>query len=204
MQKNSLIKHLICNFALCLFIISPAPIALILDKYPVLPKDICEIAGLIGGASAFSLYSLQHFYLAIVLRSAVKKAAKFGKTGVLLPAIPLVFGALSCVSVGVHAVSLTPLGWGIYIAIFAFFYFAAIALELFAPRWKWKPWLRELVFILLVLLLAFAAAPFITGTLNTVSNDPFGFGFLLMLFTVYPVLLFSAGIYFGIKMNLKN
>lgn len=204
MQKNSLIKHLICNFALCLFIISPAPIALLLDKYPVLPKDICEIAGLIGGASAFSLYSLQHFYLAAVLRSAVKKAAKFGKIGVLLPAIPLVFGALSCVSVGVHAVSLTPLGWGIYIAIFAFFYFAAIALELFAPRWKWKPWLRELVFILLVLLLAFAAAPFITGTLNTVSNDPFGFGFLLMLFTVYPVLLFSAGIYFCIKMKLKN
>lgn len=204
MQKNSLIKHLICNFALCLFIISPAPIALLLDKCPVLPKDICEIAGLIGGASAFSLYSLQHFYLAIVLRSAVKKAAKFGKIGVLLPAIPLVFGALSCVSVGVHAVSLTPLGWGIYIAIFAFFYFAAIALELFAPRWKWKPWLSELVFILLVLLLAFAAAPFITGTLNTVSNDPFGFGFLLMLFTVYPVLLFSAGIYFGIKIKLKN
>ena len=204
MKERAFAKEIVISLALCLFIISPAPLALILDKYPVLPKDICEIAGLIGGSSALSLYALQHFYLAIILRSAIKKAEKFGKAGALLPAIPLVFAALSCFSIGVHAVSLTLLGWGIYIAIFAFFYFAAIALELFAPRWKWKPWLRELVFILLVLLLAFAAAPFITGTLNTVSNDPFGFGFLLMLFTVYPVLLFSAGIYFAIKIKLKN
>ncbi len=204
MKARSLVKEIIISFALCLFIISPAPIALILDKYPVLPKDICEIAGLIGGASAFSLYALQHFYLAIVLRSAIKKAGNLGKSGALLPAIPIVFGALSCVSVGVHAVKLPPLGWIIYGVIFAFFYFAAIALELFAHRWKWKPQICEIIFILLVFLLAFAAAPFITGTLNTVSADPFGFGFLLMLFTVYPVLLISAGIYFFQKIMLEN
>lgn len=195
MKNHSFAKQMMLSCALCLFIISPAPIALLLDKYPVLPKDICEIAGFIGGASAFSLYALQHFWLAAVLRSAIKKAGKFGKKGVLLPAIPLVFAALSCFSVGVHAVNLTLLGWGIYVAIFAFFYFAAIALELFAPRWKWKPQICEIIFILLAFLLTFVAAPFITGTLNTVSADPFGFGFLLMLFTVYPVLLISAGIY---------
>ena len=195
MKARSFAKEIVISLALCLFIISPAPLALILDKYPVLPKDICEIAGFIGGASAFSLYALQHFWLAAVLRSAIKKATNFGKSGIFLPAIPLVFGALSCFSIGVHAVKLTPLGWVIYGVIFAFFYFASIALEIFAPRWKWKPQICELVFILLVFLLAFVAAPFITGTLNTVSADPFGFGFLLMLFTVYPVLFVSAGIY---------
>ena len=124
-----------------------------------------------------------------------KKAREYGRQGFILPAIPLVFAVLAFISVGVHAVKLAPLGWVIYIAIFAFFYFAAIALEIFAPRWKWKPQICELVFILLAFLIAFVAAPFITGTLNTVSADPFGFGFLLMLFTVYPVLFVSAGIY---------
>jgi hypothetical protein len=201
MKARSFAKEIVISLALCLFLISPAPLALILDKYPVLPKDICEIAGFIGGASAFSLYALQHFWLAAVLRSAIKKAGKFGKKGVLLPAIPLVFAVLAFISVGVHAVKLAPLGWGIYVAIFAFFYFATIALELFAPRWKWKPQICEIIFILLAFLLMFVAAPFITGTLNTVSADPFGFGFLLMLFTVYPVLLISAGIYLCIKIK---
>jgi hypothetical protein len=195
MKKNFLAKEIILSFALCLFIISPAPLGFLLDKYPVLPKGICEIIGGIGATNLLSLYALQHFYLAIVLRSAIKKAREYGRKGFILPAIPLVFAVLAFISVGVHAVKLAPLGWVIYIAIFAFFYFAAIALEIFAPRWKWKPQICEITFILLAFLLTFVAAPFITGTLNTVSADPFGFGFLLMLFTVYPVLLISAGIY---------
>ena len=185
--------------ALCLFIISPAPIALLLDKYPVLPKDIYEIAGFIGGASAFSLYALQHFLLAAVLRSAIKKAGKFGKKGVLLPAIPLVFAVLAFISVGVHAVKLAPLGWVIYAVIFALFYLAAIFLELFAPKLKFKKELTESVFILLAFLLTFFAAPFITDTISLVSNDSFGFGFILSIFTVFPVLFISAGIYMGAK-----
>ena len=199
MKQHSFAKQALRSFALCLFIISPAPIAFLLDKYPVLPKDICEIAGFIGGASAFSLYALQHFWLAAVLRSAIKKARKFGKKGVLLPAIPLVFAVLAFISVGVHAVKLAPLGWVIYAVIFALFYLAAIFLELFAHKLNFKKELTESVFILLAFLLTFFAAPFITDTISLVSNDSFGFGFILLIFTVHPILFISAGIYMGTK-----
>ena len=199
MKKHSFLKQVLLSFALCLFIISPAPIALLLDKYPVLPKDICEIAGFIGGASAFSLYALQHFWLAAVLRSAIKKAREYGRKGFILPAIPLVFAVLAFISVGVHAVKFAPLGWVIYAVIFALFYLAAIFLELFAHKLNFKKELTESVFILLVFLLTFFAAPFITDTISLVSNDSFGFGFILLIFTVYPILFISAGIYMGTK-----
>ena len=199
MKQHSFAKQALRSFALCLFIISPAPIAFLLDKYPVLPKDICEIAGLIGGASAFSLYALQHFWFAIVLRSAIKKACEYGRKGFILPAISLVFAVLAFISVGVHAVKLAPLGWVIYAVIFALFYLAAIFLELFAHKLNFKKELTESVFILLAFLLTFFAAPFIKDTLSLVSNDSFGFGFILLIFTVHPILFISAGIYMGTK-----
>jgi hypothetical protein len=199
MKKNFLAKEIILSFALCLFIISPAPLGFLLDKYPVLPKGICEIIGGIGATNLLSLYALQHFYLAIVLRSAIKKAREYRRKGLLLPAIPLVFAVLAFISVGVHAVKLATLGWVIYAVIFALFYLAAIFLELFAPKLKFKKELTESVFILLAFLLTFFAAPFITDTISLVSNDSFGFGFILSIFTVFPVLFISAGIYMGAK-----
>lgn len=195
MKKNFLAKEIILSFALCLFIISPAPLGFLLDKYP----GICEIIGGIGATNLLSLYALQHFYLAIILRSAIRKSCEYGRKGLLLPAIPLVFAVLAFISVGVHAVKLAPLGWVIYAVIFALFYLAAIFLELFAPKLKFKKELTESVFILLAFLLTFFAAPFITDTISLVSNDSFGFGFILSIFTVFPVLFISAGIYMGAK-----
>ena len=199
MKNRAFAKKAAGIFALCLFIISPAPLALILQKFPVLPKAVCEVLEGIGVLNLFALYTIQHFFLAIVLRSAIKKAAAFGKAGAFLPVIPCVFGALSCISVAAHALSLSPFGWCVYIAIFALFYFAAIALELFAPRWGFKHELREIIFILLVFLLAFAAVPLAQYVLNNTSTDAFGLGFALMVFTVYPVLFLSAGLYIGAK-----
>ena len=199
MKKYYFTGQALISLALCLFIISPAPLGFLLDKYPVLPKGISEIIGGIGATNLLSLYALQHFYLAIVLRSVIKKAREYGRKGLLLPAIPLVFAVLAFISVGVHAVKLAPLGWVIYAVIFALFYLAAIFLELFAPKLKFKKELTESVFILLAFLLTFFAAPFITDTISLVSNDSFGFGFILSIFTVFPVLFISAGIYMGAK-----
>ena len=199
MNTKTLLKHIIKTFLLCALIMCPAPTAWYFDTITVLPGTVRDIIGFFGGIMWISLYSLPHVFNAIVLRSAVKKAKEGGKTALILPAIPLAFGAAACVLTGLRALELSSVGWFLYALIFVLFYSLSLFAELFITKSKMGEAVKESAFVLLFYLLHFIAVPFITESLSRISGDPYGIGYAISLFSTVPLLFIVTGIYMGIK-----